>query len=208
MFSGHRISGNTSRKRDLVVHLPKTIFQSSFVLAAFDSIISFLLRYFILNSAENLMPLSQSHPIVLQCFQFAWKIIHVNNSPLFMSYLPKSCQRATQCKPCYHKVSVHLKAWSDLPSVNSNELKVLGTCVKSDRVLRIFLISLQVTLSISACASSLWPKYSCLCHCWPLCFRGRPPVILHGNGRCSAHSARERYFLSCHQVKILVTDVT
>lgn len=117
----------TSRKRDLVVHLPELIFQSSFVLTAFDSIISFLLWYFILNSAENQMPLSQSHPIVMQCFQFAWKIIHVNNSPLFMSYLPKSCQRAAQCKPCCHKVSVHLKAWGDLPSVNSNELKILGT---------------------------------------------------------------------------------
>lgn len=128
------------------------------------------------------MPLSQSHPIVLQCFQFAWKIIHVNNSPLFMSYLPKSCQRATQCKPCLqsfcHKVSVHMKAWSDLPSVNSNELKVLGPYVKLDRILKIFLISPQVTLSTSASAGSLWPKYSCLCCCWALCFRGRPPVVL------------------------------
>lgn len=172
------ISGNTSRKRDLVVHLPELIFQSRFVLAAFDSIISFLLWYFILNSAENLIPLSQSHPIVLQCFQFALKIIHVNNPPLFMSYLPKSCQGATQCKPCCHEVSVHLKAWSDLPPVNSNELKVLGTYVKSDRILKIFLISPQVMLSTSASASSLWPKYSCLCYCWALCFRGRPPVVL------------------------------
>lgn len=178
MFSGHWISGNTSRKRDLVVHLPELIFQSSFVLAGFDSIISFLLWYFILNSAEILMPLSQSHPIVQRCFQFAWKIIHVNNSPLFMSYLPKSCQRATQCKPCCHKVSVHLKAWSHLPSANSNELKVLGTYVKSDRILKIFLISSQVKLSTSASASCLWPKYSCLCYRWALCFRGRPPVIL------------------------------
>lgn len=154
------------------------------------------------------MPLSQSHPIVLQCFQFAWKIIHVNNSPLFISYLPKSCQRATQCKPCCHKVSVHLKAWSDLPSVNSNELKVFGTYAKSGRILKIFLISPQVTSSTSASASSLWPKYSCLCYCWALRSRGWPPVVLHGNGRCSAHSARERYFLSCHQFKILITDIT
>lgn len=131
MFSGHWISGNTSRKSDLVVQLPQHISESSFVLVAFVFVVSFLQWYFMFSPADNLVPLSHIHPIVLQCFQFAWKIIHVNNSPLFMSYLPKSCQRATQYKCCCQKASVYFIAQSDLSSVSSNEFKAFRDLCKS-----------------------------------------------------------------------------
>lgn len=40
-----------------------------------------------------------------------------------MSYLPKSCWRATQYEPYCQKASVYFKACSGLPAVNSNEFK-------------------------------------------------------------------------------------
>lgn len=123
MFSGHWISDTTSRKRDLVVQLSQLIFESSFVQVTFVFVMSFLLWYFMCSPADNLVPLSYSHCAVLWCFQFAWKIIHANNSPLFMSYLPKSCWRATQYEPYCQKASVYIKACSDLPAMNSNEFK-------------------------------------------------------------------------------------
>lgn len=69
MFSGHWISGATSRRRDLVVQLPRLIYESSFVLVAFVFVISFLPWYFMFSPADYLMSLSYSHCslIVLFC---------------------------------------------------------------------------------------------------------------------------------------------
>lgn len=40
-----------------------------------------------------------------------------------MSYLPKSCWRAIQCKPYYQKASVYFQALTALLLVNSDEFK-------------------------------------------------------------------------------------
>lgn len=75
--------------------------------------------------------------------------------------------------------------------------RLLGTYIKSAIILKIFFISPQVVLSPFASDTSLWPKYFCRSYCWALlCFRGRPLVLLHGDGRCFACGTRERYFLS------------
>lgn len=87
--------------------------------------------------------------------------------------------------------------------------KLLGTYIKSSIILKIFFISPQVMLSTFAYDTSLWPKYLCLCYCCALlCFRGRPLVLLHGDGRCSTCGARERYFLSWGWLKILITYIS
>lgn len=85
--------------------------------------------------------------------------------------------------------------------------RLLGTYIKSAIILKIFFISPQVMLSPFASDTSLWPKYFCRSYCWALlCFRGRPLVLLHGDGRCFACGTGESYFLSWGRLKILITD--
>lgn len=164
MFSGYRISGNTSRKKDLVVQLPQLIFEGRFVLVPFVFVISFLLWYFMFSPADNLVPLSHSLPIVLQCFQFAleangklFMLITLHCSCLiFLSHVSELHNTSPAVKRLLHSLrhGVICLQWIQINS------RLLGTYVKPTRLLKSFLISPQVTLSTFASAASFWANTS------------------------------------------------